>query len=64
MDDESREALVAALMTMREHISMVLDTADSIRTDLMGKGWDEDSSVECAVAWLLPILASLGENAT
>lgn len=64
MDDAAREALVAALMTMREHIAMVLDTADSIRTDLIAKGWDEDAAVECAVAWLQPILSSLGENAT
>jgi hypothetical protein len=64
MDDEQREALVNALMHMREHISMVLDTADSIRTDLIGKGWDEDAAVECAVAWLLPILSSIGEAAT
>lgn len=56
--DEPEITFGDALLALTEHNALLCATAEGMRADLTGKGWDDNLAQHVAAAWLVKQLTS------
>ncbi|WP_186783699.1 hypothetical protein [Streptomyces sp. CBG33] len=56
---EQREALAASMMDVRDLFTPIIDTAEGMRADLVGRGWTESVAEHIASTWLASMMTKV-----